>query len=86
MNNSIFREYGACIIKRLGRVYNCNKTYKDAVRKEDILLKQFREGLSDNQQKQFDDCYNAMCYSAGVCEELAYRQGMRDMAALLFDE
>lgn len=86
MENGIFGTYDACLAKRLGHAYNASKAYREAVRAEDALFKQFREGLTEEQQRQLDDCYNAAGWSASICEGLAYRQGMRDMIALLFDE
>lgn len=86
MENTTFRSYDACLMKRLGHMYNSSRTYREAVRAEDALFQQFRSGLSEEQQRQLDDCHNAMCYSASVCEQLAYRQGMRDMIALLYGE
>lgn len=86
MEKNIYGAYDACLMKRLGQAYNGSRVYREAARAEDALVKQFREGLTEEQQRQLDDCHNAMCYSSSVCEQLAYRQGMRDMIALLYGE
>lgn len=41
------------------------------------------EGLTENQQKLLEEYFNAVNVTVSVLEKLAYRQGIRDLAAIL---
>lgn len=55
MEKNIYGAYDACLMKRLGQAYNGSRVYREAARAEDALVKQFREGLTEEQQRQLDD-------------------------------
>lgn len=86
MEKNFLGVYEACLMGRLGQTYNGNRTYREAVRTEEALFGQLWEGLTEEQQGQLNDWRNAMGHSVSICERLAYRQGMRDMATLLYGE
>lgn len=83
MDTNFFNEMQPTIMERLGRFYNRDYEYKNALNKETESFKQLEEILSESQLQAVKDYQNAICSTWGICEMIAYRQGMRDMAALL---
>lgn len=84
MGKKIFEEMQPGIIERLGEAYNRDPEYKRAVEEESKWYKKMQESLVGEEQMRF---FNGLCAAIsaknGICEMLAYEQGMKDLAAML---
>ena len=83
MEKNFFDAIQPNLIERLGKFYNRDCEYKQALKKETELFKQLEESLSGEQLQAVKNYQDAVCRTWGICEMLAYKQGMRDLAAIL---
>lgn len=83
MENDIFTALEPVITERLNNVFSQDQDYKQAVQEESIAYGKLMEGLTENQQKLLEEYFNAVNATVSVLEKLAYRQGIRDLAAIL---
>lgn len=83
MGNDIFTALEPVITERLNNVFSQDQGYKQAVQEENIVYGKLMEGLTENQQKLLEEYFNAVNVTVSVLEKLAYRQGIRDLAAIL---
>ena len=83
MENDIFTALEPVITERLNNVFSKDQGYKQAVQEESIAYGKLMEGLTENQQKLLEEYFNAVNATVSVLEKLAYRQGIRDLAAIL---
>lgn len=83
MGKNNYEELGAAITDHLARVYSQDDRYKEDIKKEAEAYERLRGNLAGEQAKAVDEYFEAVCSTMGVCELLAYRQGMRDMNAIL---
>lgn len=67
------------LVERLGRVYERNKDYRQAIEREDKIYEKLKQGLTQDQKSQLDEYFVATKATAGVCEKLSYQQGIRDL-------
>lgn len=87
MNDNFFKLIEPFLIEYLEKIYNLNTEYKQNIEKESAIFGHLQKNLSDEQKKELDNYYAALCSTMSICQKLAYRQGMRDLAKiLLFDE
>lgn len=73
----------AALLERLGEVYCRNSGYREHIRKEEELLRRLEESLTEEQMAMVEEYHTAISSTMGICELLAYRQGMKDMADIL---
>lgn len=83
MESNIPETLQAGILERLGEVYSRNGIYRERIRREEELLKQLGETLTEEQMAMVEEYHAAISATMGICELLAYRQGMKDMADIL---
>lgn len=83
MEINFFDEIQPCIIDRLGRIYNSDPEYKKSIERETILFSQLEKHLTESQIQMVKKYHNAIYATAGICDMLSYRQGMRDLASIL---
>lgn len=83
MDTGFFNEMQPNLSERLGRFYSRDCEYKEALERETELFSELGKDLSDAQLQRIKDYQNAVSATWGICEMIAYRQGMRDMAALI---
>lgn len=83
MKDNILNEMHPLINERLGRFYNRDSDYKQALENETGLFKELEKTLSKEQFEVVKNYQIAVCSTWGICEMIAYRQGMKDMAALI---
>lgn len=67
------------VIDRLSRVYSRNNEYKQAVKKESEIYEQLKEELEEEQGNRLEEYFSAAKETAGICEKLAYQQGIKDL-------
>lgn len=84
MAENIFDALMPCLIERLGRIYNRDDEYQQDINREMEIFNHLAESLTGEQKKQLEEYQTATCATAGVCEILAYKQGMRDLATIMF--
>ncbi len=83
MNKEFLNEMQPNLSERLGRFYSRDCEYKEAIKREMGLFEKLGKSLSEDQLQLIKDYQNAVYATWGICEMIAYRQGMRDMAALI---
>lgn len=83
IENNIPETLRAALLERMGEVYCRNSAYREHIRKEEELLKQLEESLTEEQMAMVEEYHSAISSTMGICELLAYRQGMKDMADIL---
>lgn len=83
MNTEFLNDMQPNLTERLGRFYCRDVEYKEALKRENELFCRLEKSFSEDQLQMMRDYRNALYATWGVCEIIAYRQGMRDMAALI---
>lgn len=83
MEKTFFDAMQPNLMERLGNFYNRDCEYKQALKEEIDFFKQLEGSLSEEQLQAVKNYHDAICRTSGVCEMLAYRQGMRDLAGIL---
>ncbi|MCI9298727.1 MAG: hypothetical protein HFI10_14980 [Lachnospiraceae bacterium] len=83
MRKNYFEEMQTCIMERLGKIYNEDDEYLRKLDRENELERQMENVLPRKYRKVVEEYHDAVCDSWGVCEMLAYQQGMRDLADML---
>ena len=86
MEKNIFEAFQPNIMERLGKCYCQDDSYKQCIEKEKEIADRLREELTEEQMILVEKYHAAVYNTVGACEILAYRQGMRDMADILFGE
>jgi len=84
MEKTIFEAFQPGLIERLGECYCQNEDYKQELEKEKELAGQLKETLTEGQMALVEEYHASLSATMGVCELLAYRQGMRDMVSILY--
>ena len=79
MDGDILEDLMPYLTDRLSRAYNKNSEYRQAVENESRIYEQLKEGLTDEQRRQLEGYFSATKETAGVCEKLAYQQGIKDL-------
>lgn len=83
MIEDFFKDFTSCIMERLGKVYTCDNEYKHFSKEERELAEELERTLSKDHLELVKKYQIAVSATMGVCELLAYRQGMRDMGAIM---
>lgn len=86
MGGDFWESFDTCFTERLGRILNQNDEYRQLVKREGDLFDRFREGLTEAQKGQLDECYSAVCDTSSFAEKIAYRHGAKDLAVYLLGE
>ncbi len=81
--DDILKDYYPCIVERLSKVYNQNEEYRQNIEKENRLEDLLEKAFSGEQLRIVEEYHDAVCATLNICEVLAYRQGMRDLAEIL---
>lgn len=83
MVEDFFKDSTPCIMERLGRFYNRDDEYRQALKTESEIAEKIENTLSKEHMELVKKYQSAAAATMGVCELLAYRQGMRDMGAII---
>ena len=87
MEKNILEAFQPNIVERLGEVYWRDDGYREAFEKEKLLVEELanrvRETFSGEQMDIVEEYHSAISATMGICELLAYRQGMKDMVSIL---
>lgn len=83
MFENFFKDSTPCIMERLGRFYNRDYEYKQALKTESEIAEKLENTLPEEHMELVKKYQTAVAATMGVCELLAYRQGMRDMGAIM---
>lgn len=83
MADNFFDAIQPCLMERLGGIYNSDNGYKECVGMETKAFARLEESITGSQMEMVKDYRNAIYATFGVCEVLAYRQGMRDFAEIV---
>lgn len=83
MDVKFFDAMQPSILERLSRMYVDDCEYQQSIKNETKLYEQLEKGCSEEQIKMIKEYQSALYATWGICESLAYRQGMRDMAEIL---
>ncbi|MCM1217826.1 MAG: hypothetical protein NC548_25320 [Lachnospiraceae bacterium] len=83
VGKNFFKETEPCLRERLGRVYMNDEEYRESARKEAEYIGRMEKAFTESQFEMVRECHILQYGTLGICEMLAYRQGMRDMAEIL---
>lgn len=83
MVEKFFKDSTPCIMERLGRFYNRDDEYRQALKVESEIADKLENTLPEEHMELVKKYQTAVAATMGVCELLAYRQGMRDMGAIM---
>ncbi len=83
MDENILNELRPGIVERIGKICSHNNEYQKSIEKEAKLFNQLQENLTDEQMNIVEDYQKAVYATMNTCELIAYRQGMKDLAAIL---
>lgn len=70
-------------VNRLAEVYTNDEEYQNQLKKEDIIYQKLSKELKDEQAEELKQYFMATSATAMRREALAYKQGMKDLFALL---
>ena len=79
MDKGILEELMPFVTERLGRTFERDKEYKQAIAKENEIYEQLKQGLTTQKEEQLAEYFMAVKTTEGICEKLSYQQGVRDM-------
>lgn len=83
MEKNILEAFQPNIMERLGEIYWRDGGYREAFEKEKELAERLKEIFTGEQMAMVEEYNTAISSTMGICELLAYRQGMKDMASIL---
>ena len=83
MEKNILKAFQPNIVERLGEVYWRDDGYRAAFEKEKEVAERLKETFTGEQMDVVEEYYTAISSAMGICELLAYKQGMKDMASVL---
>lgn len=83
MEKNILEAFQHNIMERLGEIYWRDDGYRAALEREKELAGRLKESLTEEQMAMVEEYHTAISSTMGICELLAYRQGMKDMASIL---
>ena len=83
MEKNILESFQPNIMERLGKVYWRDKSYRAAFEREKEATERLKETLTEEQMAMVEQYHAAISFTMGICELLAYKQGMKDMASIL---
>ena len=83
MEKNILKAFQPNIVERLGEVYWRDNGYRAALEREKEAAERLKETLTEEQMAMVEQYHSAISATMGICELLAYRQGMKDMASIL---
>ena len=83
MEKNILEAFQPNIVERLGEVYWRDNGYREAFEKEKELAERLKEIFTEEQMAMVEENNTDISSTMGICELLAYRQGMKDMASIL---
>ena len=83
MEKNILEAFQPNIMERLGEIYWRDGGYREAFEKEKELAGRLKEIFTEEQMAMVEEYNTAISSTMGICELLAYRQGMKDMASIL---
>jgi len=78
MQGDILEALMPYLVDRLSRVYGRSGEYRQAVEKESRAYEGLKRGLEVGQGDQLDEYFAATRATAGICEKLAYQQGIKE--------
>lgn len=84
MKDEFFEKLKTIMVDQLNDAFMKSKEYKLAVSKENSLYEELKNGLSEQQQKLLEEYFILSSETTAICGKIAYRQGMEDLAAMLF--
>lgn len=74
------------ISEQMGKIYSRNAGYNKKIKKEEELMECLMQRFSKDEIQLVEEYHAAICDTMGICEFLAYRQGMRDLFAILSEQ
>ena len=83
MEKNILKAFQPNIVERLGEVYWRDNGYREAFEKEKEPAERLKEIFTEEQMAMVEQYHSAISATMGICELLAYRQGMKDMVSIL---
>ena len=83
MEKNILEAFQPNIVERLGEIYWRDDGYREAIEREKEAAERLKETLTEEQMAMVEQYHAAISFTMGICELLAYKQGMKDMASIL---
>lgn len=83
MEKNIFEAFQPNIMERLGEIYWGDDGYREALEREKEAAECLKETLTEEQMDMVEQYHIDISSTMGICELLAYKQGMKDMASIL---
>ena len=77
------RLYRPEFMERLGKIYWRDDGYRAALEREKEVVERLKETLTEEQMAMVEQYHIAISATIGICELLAYKQGMKDMVSIL---
>lgn len=78
--------FSLSVTERLENRYAHSEEYKISLKRERELFTQLQQILNEEQLKIVIEYQTAVSSTTGICEKLAYQQGMRDLISILYSE
>ena len=78
-----FRSISAQYHGKAGEIYWRDDGYREAIEREKEAAERLKETLTEEQMAMVEQYHIAISATMGICELLAYKQGMKDMVSIL---
>ncbi len=83
MEKNILETFQPNIMERLGEIYWRDDRYRKTLEREKEAAERLKETFTEEQMAMVEQYHIAISSTMGICELLAYKQGMKDMASIL---
>lgn len=80
---NIFEHLEVVFSERRGEAKRRSSKFRKYASEEEKLYTKLKEGMTEEQQQQFEEYLIAVTATQAVVETLSYKQGMTDMLAFL---
>ena len=86
MDENIFNALEPIMVERMNDAFNKSMEYQQAVAKEGELYENLQGGVAEELRGQLEEYFALSSATTAISEKIAYIQGMKDMAAILFQK
>lgn len=86
MKDTTFDTLEALMADHLDNALHESTVYQESLSATNKLLEKLKEELTKEQRELFDQYLVSSKETSALCEKIAYRQGLRDLFKILFQE
>lgn len=86
MKDNTFDDLEILMADHLDNALHENTKYKEALSAASEVFEKLKAELTEKQQELLDQYFILSSETTAICEKIAYRQGLRDLFKILFQD